>query len=423
MKSLYDVLEERGLISQCTDEELRDKLIKEKCTVYIGFDPTADSLHLGSMVPIMVLAHYQRSGHTAIALVGGATGMVGDPSGKSEERNLLTAEQVKENVAGIRKQLSHFLDFDGDNPALLLDNHDWIGPMSFIDWLRDVGKYFNLNVMLGKESVKARLASDAGLSYTEFSYQTMQAYDFLHLFDHHGCTIQGGGSDQWGNITAGIDLIRKARGKSAYGLTSPLITTAKGEKFGKSAGNAIWLDPNRTSPYKYYQYWINTDDRDVERYLKFFTFLPIEEIEEIMRAHEEAPGRREAQRRLAIESTTLVHGQEGLDKALRASQVLFGGEIDGMSDGELSEIFADVPSIEIGRERLNDGIGLIDLLHEAGACKSKGEARRDITGGGIYINNERQGDIERVVTEDDLATETILVLRKGKKNYRMVRFT
>ncbi|PLX45299.1 MAG: tyrosine--tRNA ligase [Deltaproteobacteria bacterium] len=423
MKSLYDILEERGLISQCTDEELREILIKEKCTVYIGFDPTADSLHLGSMVPIMVLAHYQRAGHTPIALVGGATGMVGDPSGKSEERNLLTAEQVTANVAGIRKQLSHFLDFEGENPALLLDNHDWIGPMSFIDWLRDVGKYFNLNIMLGKESVKARLASDAGLSYTEFSYQTMQAYDFLHLFDHHGCTIQGGGSDQWGNITAGIELIRKARGKSAYGLTSPLITTAKGEKFGKSAGNAIWLDPKRTSPYKYYQYWINTDDRDVERYLKFFTFLPIEEIGEIMRAHEEAPGRREAQRRLAMESTTLVHGEEGLEKALRASKVLFGGEISGMSDADLSEIFADVPSIEMERARLADGIGLIDLLHEAGTCKSKGEARRDITGGGIYINNERQVDIERLVKEEDLATETIMVLRKGKKNYRMVRFS
>ena len=251
----------------------------------------------------------------------------------------------------------------------------------------------------------------------------MQAYDFLHLFDHHGCTIQGGGSDQWGNITAGIELIRKARGKSAYGLTSPLITTAKGEKFGKSAGNAIWLDPKRTSPYKYYQYWINTDDRDVERYLKFFTFLPIEEIGEIMRAHEEAPGRREAQRRLAMESTTLVHGEEGLEKALRASKVLFGGEISGMSDADLSEIFADVPSIEMERARLADGIGLIDLLHEAGTCKSKGEARRDITGGGIYINNERQVDIERLVKEEDLATETIMVLRKGKKNYRMVRFS
>ncbi len=423
MKSAYEILEERGFVSQVTDEGLGDKIATEQCTVYIGFDPTADSLHLGSMLPIMVLAHYQQAGHKVIPLVGGATGMIGDPSGRSEERNLLTPEQVAKNVEGIKKQLSAFLDFEGDNPAILLDNNEWIGPMTFIDWLRDVGKYFNLNHMLAKDSVKSRLASENGLSFTEFSYQTMQAYDFLYLSQHYGCNIQGGGTDQWGNITAGIDLVRKASGKSVYGLTSPLITTAKGEKFGKSAGNAIWLDAERTSPYKYYQYWINTDDRDVEQYLKFFTFLPIEEIAELMADHNENPGRREAQRKLAIESTRLVHGEVGLNKAMQASKILFGGEIAKMSDSDLSEIFADIPSLEISKETLTKGVSLIDLLFESELCKSKGEARRDIKGGGIYLNNNRAQDIEKEVKADDLATETMLVLRKGKKNYRVVRFT
>ncbi|TAL17745.1 tyrosine--tRNA ligase [bacterium] len=422
MKSVYEILEERGFLAQCTDENLRDILSKEKRTIYIGFDPTADSLHLGSMVPIMVLAHFQRCGHKVLAVVGGATGMIGDPSGKSEERNLLTPEQVAVNSAGIKKQLASFLDFTGGNPAFLLDNHEWIGPMTFIDWLRDVGKHFNLNHMLSKDSVKGRLASETGISYTEFSYQTMQAYDFLHLHDVYGCTIQGGGSDQWGNIVAGIELIRKTRQKTAYGLTSHLITTARGEKFGKSAGNAIWLDPNRTSPYKYYQYWINTDDRDVEKYLGLFTFLPIEEIRAIMESHLKDPGKREAQRRLAIESTLLVHGAEGLAKAQRASGVLFGAEIAKMSDADLADIFADVPSVALDSSRIASGMAIADLLFESGLCASKGEARRDLQGGGIYLNNKKLEGVEKSVTREDLATETTLVLRKGKKNYLLVKF-
>jgi tyrosyl-tRNA synthetase len=422
MKSVYEILEERGFLAQCTDEGLREILSKEKRTIYIGFDPTADSLHLGSMVPIMVLAHFQRCGHRALAVVGGATGMIGDPSGKSEERNLLTPEQVAVNSAGIKKQLASFLDFTGDNPAFLLDNYEWIGPMTFIDWLRDVGKHFNLNIMLSKDSVKGRLASETGISYTEFSYQTMQAYDFLHLHDVHGCTIQGGGSDQWGNIVAGIELIRKTRQKAAYGLTSHLITTARGEKFGKSAGNAVWLDPNRTSPYKYYQYWINTDDRDVEKYLGLFTFLPIEEIRAIMESHLKDPGKREAQKRLAVESTLLVHGAAGLAKAQRASEVLFGAEIADMSDADLTDIFADVPSVELESSKIQGGMAIADLLFESGLCSSKGEAKRDLQGGGIYLNNKKVEGVEKSVTREDLATESTLVLRKGKKNYRLVKF-
>src|SRR5262249_21667922 len=276
---VFDTLEERGFVAQCSDEGLRDHLASNRITVYCGFDPSAPSLHLGNLVPIMGLAHFQRAGHRVLEVVGGATGMIGDPSGKSEERNLLTAEQIAQNVASMRRQMERFLDFSGPNPAVIVNNHDWIGPMSFIDWLRDVGKYFTVNYMTAKESVKRRLESEQGISYTEFSYMTLQAYDFLHLFDHFGCTLQVGGSDQWGNITAGMDLIRKLRQGTAYALTFPLVTTAAGEKFGKSAGNAMWLDPAPTSPWDFYQYLVRQEDRDVIRFLNLFTFLPKDQID------------------------------------------------------------------------------------------------------------------------------------------------
>ncbi|MDQ7005656.1 MAG: tyrosine--tRNA ligase [Acidobacteriota bacterium] len=422
-RSLVDEFQARGMFEQVTNEAgLREHLARPGAAFYIGFDPTADSLHVGSLLPVMALAHVQRAGHRPIALVGGATGMIGDPSGRSSERNLLTAEQVAENCAGIRRQLEHFISFEGRAAAMLVDNHDWIGAMSFIEWLRDVGKHFTVNYMMAKESVRRRLEDrEHGISYTEFSYMTLQAYDFYHLYEKHGCRVQGGGSDQWGNITAGIELIRRKAGVEAFGITFPLVKTASGEKFGKSAGNAIWLDPKRTSPYEFYQFWVRTDDRDVENYLKYFTFLEVDEIETLCSAHRDDPGRREAQKRLAAEVTRLVHGEEGLNAARQASQALFGGDVTGMSDRELLAIFADVPSTEVERGRLEQGYPLVELLADSGACKSRGEARRLVRNGGAYLNNQRLDDPEKIIGVGDLASESVLILRTGKKNYRLVK--
>ena len=318
-----DTLEKRGLIAQSTDPALGELLAREPFTIYVGFDPTASSLHLGNLVPIMALAHFQRAGHRVIALVGGATAMVGDPSGRSDERNLLTIDQVKQNALGVREQLGRFLDFDGPNAAVMVDNYDWTAPMSFIDWLRDVGKYFTVNYMVAKESVRSRMLSESGISFTEFSYMTMQAFDFLHLHDSHGCRLQGGGSDQWGNITAGIDLIRRLRQQQAYGLTFPLITTASGAKFGKSAGNAMWLDRARTSPWDFYQYLVRQDDRDVVRFLRIYTFLPEREIAAIQQQIEQHPEEREAQQRLAYSVTALVHGEETAREMQHAAGIMY----------------------------------------------------------------------------------------------------
>ncbi len=326
--SILNDLNERGFIAATTDEALDEHLETGSRTIYIGFDPTADSLHLGHLVPIMVLAHLQRAGHKVLMVVGGATGMIGDPSGKSDERNLLTAEQIDHNVAAVREQLARFVSFEGDCPAEIVNNHDWIGPMSFIDWLREVGKFFTINYMVAKESVKQRMASEVGISYTEFSYMTLQAYDFLHLFREKGCTIQGGGNDQWGNITAGTDLIRKAQpGAKVFGVTFPLLTTSRGEKFGKTAGNAVWLDAERTSPYQLYQYWVRSEDADVEKFLKLFTFLSLDEIAAIMAEHNESPERRAAQKALAEHATRLIHGQggRGQRRAVWWGSVGFGG--------------------------------------------------------------------------------------------------
>lgn len=421
MNSVFDTLEQRGFVTQVTDPGLGAWLGENRATVYVGFDPTADSLHLGHLVPIMALAHFQRAGHTVLPVVGGATGMVGDPSGRSEERNLLTADQIKHNVECIKEQLGRYLDFEGEHAALMLDNHDWIGPLSFIDWLRDVGKHFTLSTMLGKESVKRRLESEHGISFTEFSYQTMQAYDFLHLHRQHGCRLQCGGSDQWGNIVAGIDLIRKVTGGEAFGFTMPLVCTASGQKIGKSEGNAVWLDARRTSPYQLYQYWMQTEDSDVERFLKLYTFVGLDEIDALCRLHSERPEAREAQKRLAAETTRLVHGDVGLAAAERATRALFGGDLDGLTARDLFEIFADVPSSRLEAAELDAGLPLVDLLPRTGLTKSKGEARRFIKQGGVYLNNRRCDGDDLRLDRASLLADAVMVLRHGKKSYHLVR--
>ncbi|MFK8114232.1 MAG: tyrosine--tRNA ligase [Rubripirellula sp.] len=431
-----DLLEElrwRGLIHQCTDETGLAKLLASGTqTVYIGFDPTASSLHVGSMMQLMALRRFQKAGHRPIALVGGATGMIGDPSGKSEERNLLSAEQLQENVDGVAAQMRSFLDFDGPNAALLLNNFDWMQGYSYLEFLRDVGKNFPVGAMMGKESVRSRLDSEAGLSYTEFSYMLLQAYDFVQLSREHGCLIQAGGSDQWGNVTAGIDLGRRMLGKQLFGITAPLLTTSDGRKMGKTEQGAVWLDPNRTSPYQFYQYWKNVDDSDVMRCIAYLTEIEREEYDELAAATESDPGRRVAQNRLAEWMTALVHGDGGLDTASRASKILFGGEIGTQTDASLGEIFADVPSCEISREKLTgEGLWIVEALQEAGLCASGGEARRAIKDGGVYVNNQKLGELladgEKPdafrLNESHLASETVMVIRKGKKNYALLRFS
>ncbi len=423
MTSFLSELHARGLIDQASNEEALERLLnKPGASVYIGFDPTADSLHVGSLLPILLLARLQRAGHRPIVLVGGATGMVGDPSGRSTERNLLDLNTLAANVDAVRRQLSRFVSFEGPNAALLVDNAEWTAPVSYLDWLRNVGKYFTVNYMIAKESVRRRLEDrEQGISYTEFSYMLLQAHDFLQLFDGCGCTIQAGGSDQWGNITAGIDLVRKTRGAEVYGFTHPLLATASGEKFGKSAGNAVWLDARRTSPYQFYQFWVKTEDADVERYLKLFTFERIEAIEAAAAAHRENPERREAQKLLAARMTEIVHGKEGLDEAVRASEALFGKELSGLSDEDLASIFADVPSETMDRALLTTGLRLSQALVTAGACSSKSEATRLIQAGGVYLNNRRV-NADAPLTEADLASKSMLVFRTGKRNFYLVRF-
>src|SRR5437867_208441 len=361
--NLYDELRWRGLLSEATDG-LADVRGKEQVTAYIGFDPTASSLHVGSLLTVMGLARLQRFGHTPIAIVGGGTGMIGDPSGKSQERLLLSREQIEENVAGIRQQLSRFLDFDAPgNAARIVNNTDWLASFDLLGFLRDTGKYFTVNYMLQKESVNRRLESEEGISYTEFSYLLLQARDFLELFDRFGCTVQLGGSDQWGNITAGIDLIRKLRAKRAHGLVMPLVTTASGTKFGKSEAGTVWLDPDRTSPFRFYQFWVNTDDRDVLPYLKYFTFLERMAIAELEGGIKDAPEKREAQRVLAREVTTLVHGRDHVARAEHASSVLFGEDIATLDAEDVLAVFEDVPSSEVSAaEFAGDGLGVVDLL-------------------------------------------------------------
>src|SRR5262245_18614778 len=418
MTSVFQGLQERGFIAQISDESLPELLSEKRITLYAGFDPTADSLHLGHLVPIMALAHFQRAGHRSLMVVGGATGMVGDPSGRSEERNLLTREQIAANVDAVRRQMERFLAFDGQNPAMILDNLDWIGSFSFLDWLRDVGKHFTVAAMLTKESVQRRL--EGGISYTEFSYMTLQAYDFLHLFTNHGCTLQVGGSDQWGNITAGIDLIRRVRQGQAFGITFPLVTTSSGEKFGKTAGNALWLDPKRTSPWDFYQYLVRQDDRDVVRFLNLYTFLPSEAIADLERSVREEPHKREAQKRLAFEVTAIVHGQETAKEMAHAAEVVYRSEIRGITDATLGAVFASVPSTTVSRPEPESGIPLLDLLLRTGLASSKGEGRRMLKSRAVYVNNVQQED-EITLGSQHLASTSFVVLRSGKKDYHLVR--
>ncbi len=425
MHDIHHELRWRGLIHQTTDDEKLPTWLQEKSrTLYAGFDPTADSLHVGHLVALMILRRFQQAGHRPIAVVGGATGMIGDPSGKSAERNLLSLDLLQHNVTCMQQQMRRFLNFDsGSNAALLVNNYDWLNPFSFLDFLRDIGKNFPVNVMLTKDSVKSRLGSDAGLSYTEFSYMLLQAYDFVHLNRAHSCELQVGGSDQWGNITAGIDLARRMHGVQLYGMTTPLLTKSDGSKMGKTESGALWLSPEKTSPYQFYQYWINVDDADAGRCLRYFTDLSQDEILALDELRNTRPEQRESQRRLAEAITELVHGESGLAKAQRATAILFGAEIEKLSDAELGEIFADVPSQQLGRDVLGgDGLSIIEALVKSGLAKSNGEARRTVDQGGAYINNRRVTSHEQRLTAADLASETVLVLRSGKKKYALLKF-
>ncbi len=415
---IFEDLQWRGLVYDYT-EEVPPLLARDKITLYNGFDPTADSLHVGHLIPMLALARFQRFGHTPIALAGGGTGMIGDPSGRSAERNLLGREELAHNLDRIKGQLARFLDFEvKSNPARLVNNGDWLSRLNLIDFLRDIGKQFSVNVMLNKDSVKSRL--DGGISYTEFSYMLLQSYDFLHLYREFDCVLQTGGSDQWGNITAGADLIRREGGR-AHALVYPLITQADGSKFGKTAAGSVWLAPERTSPYRFYQFWINTDDRDVVDYLKKFTWLSRAEIDELAAVHEARPHEREAHRRLAREVTGMLHGADALDRAEKASDVLFGGSLEGLSGDEIADIFAEVPSSEIPSTDLENGLNLIDLLVQAGVASGKGDARRSIEGGGVYLNNLRVEDGTGPIGSAAAIDGRFLILRKGKKRYHLVK--
>ncbi|MEK6333748.1 MAG: tyrosine--tRNA ligase [Acidobacteriota bacterium] len=420
--NIYDEFEWRGMIHEATPD-LKQILATEKLTAYIGFDPSASSLHVGSLLPMMGLARLQKFGHTPIAIAGGGTGLIGDPSGKTKERMLLDRDQVEANLAGIKEQLSRLLDFDAPaNPARIVNNSDWLAPITMMEFLRDVGKYFTVNNLLAKEAIKRRLETDEGISFTEFSYPLLQAYDYLVLHDKFKCTFQLGGSDQWGNIVAGIDLIRRLRAAKAHGLVFPLVTTTAGVKFGKTEAGAVWLDAKLTSPYRFYQFWLNTDDRDVITYLKFFTWLSQEEVGELESSVRTEPESRRAQKELARHVTSIVHGEAELAKALRASEVLFGKEMTGLSVQEILDIFADVPSTELERSKLDaDGFTLGDALVVSGLAPSKGEAKRLVQGGGVAINNRRAEDARKAISASEFIEGQVLVLRKGARHYHLIR--
>lgn len=421
---LFNDLEFRGLVRQVTDPELPRVLSEKPITLYCGFDPTGESLHVGHLLPVLTLKRFQQAGHHAIAVVGGATGMIGDPSGKSQERNLLTSEQIEHNVRGIRDTLSRFLDFEGSNPARLVNNGDWFKEMSYIDFLRDIGKHFTINHMMAKESVRARLEDrEHGISYTEFSYMLLQAYDYYFLNRKHGCSLQIGGSDQWGNITAGIELIRRMGvAETVYGFTQPLVTKSDGTKFGKTEKGAIWLDAKKTSPYQFYQFFIQTADADVMTFLKFFTFLSHEDLNALESSVRAEPEKRAAQKALAREMTRLVHGGDELARVEQATQALFGTEIRGLDERTLLDVFAEAPSTKKPKSALEVGLPLIDALAESGLCGSKGAARKDVTAGGIYVNNERVSDVQAALKSADLIAGRYIVLRKGKKTYHLLSF-
>jgi tyrosyl-tRNA synthetase len=417
-------LEQRGLVHQISAPQLVDLLRRERVTGYIGFDPTADSLHVGSLLPLLTLRRFQQAGHRAIAVIGGGTGLIGDPSGKESERTLLSRQQLEVNCAGLRRQIARFLDLEhGD--ALLVDNAEWLGSLNLLDFLRDIGKHFSVNQMIARESVRKRLESrEQGISYTEFSYMLLQAYDFLALYDRYGCILQMGGSDQWGNILSGTDLIRRLRGVEAYGLTLPLVTRSDGRKFGKSEEGNIWLDPARTSPYQFYQFWLNVDDADVVRYLHFFTMLPLDQIQELARQVATAPERREAQRTLAREVTLLVHGPAALQRAERATAVLFARDADyrQLSSQELEEAFRGAPTSTLDRRRLGTPqASLLSVLTEVQLYPSRSRARAELSEGGVSVNNVTVRDPSYVLSEADLLHGSYIILRKGKKHYHVLR--
>ncbi len=420
--NIFEELQWRGQVHSAT-EGVAAALVRESLTVYNGFDPSGASLHVGHLVPIQGLARLQRAGHTPIALVGGGTGLIGDPSGKTRERQLLSREVMEANVANIRVQLEQYLDFEvKTNRAQLRNNIDWLEPLSLLEFMRDTGKYFTVNYMLAKESVKSRISSEDGISLTEFVYMPLQAYDFLWLYENANCSAQMGGSDQWGNIVAGVDLIRRKRGAAAHGLVYPLLTTASGTKFGKTEGGAVWLDPALTSPYRFYQFWFNTADEDVIAYLKTFTWLNQQEINALESELQANPGARAAQKALAREVTRLVHGESELEKAERAANVLFGGELTGISAADLAEISEDVPLSERPATDLNgEGADIITLLADSGLAQSRGEARRLIRGGGVYLNNQRITEEGARVTQNDSLHGQYLLLRVGRRKLHLVR--
>lgn len=421
--SLIEELRWRGMLQDITPET-EEFLNNNKTTGYIGFDPTAESLHIGSLVPIILLMHMQKAGHTPIALVGGATGMVGDPSLKSEERNLLDEATLQRNIDGIKKQLSHFLDFEKkENPAILLNNYDWVGKMSFLEFIRDVGKHLTVNYMMAKDSVKKRI--ETGISFTEFSYQLIQGYDFFHLFEKHNCRLQCGGSDQWGNITTGTELIRRMNGGKAYAFTCPLITKADGGKFGKTESGNVWLDAERTSPYKFYQFWLNCADEDAEKYIKIFTFRDKANIENLISEHKDAPHLRTLQKALAEDITKLVHGEEALETAISASNILFGNpsvaELNKLSANNMEEIFEGVPTFELLKNELENGVDIIEFLSaKTGILPSNAEARRAMKENSISINKVKiSGDYS--VSKTDVLNNNFILVQRGKKNYFLVK--
>ena len=421
MSDLVSELEWRGLIYDST-QGAKDVLAREKVTAYAGFDPSASSLHVGHLLPIMGLARLQRFGHSPIALVGGGTGLIGDPSGKTVERTLLSTEDVAANVRCIRAQLEHFLDFNApNNPARVVDNGEWLNSMSAMEFLRDVGRYFTVNYLLAKESVKRRLESEEGISYTEFSYSLLQAYDFLVLHDRYGCRLQVGGSDQWGNIVAGTDLIRKLRGTQAHGVVTPLLMTSAGTKFGKTEAGSVWLDPDLTSPFRFYQFWLNIEDRDVITYLKFFTFKSHDEIAELERETAAHPERREAQRELAREVTAMVHSPNHVARAERAASVLFGGSMADATVDDILMVFHDAPSISVAASSIESGMGAAELAVKAGLAASKGEAGRLIKQGGLYVNDRRLNEERGNITMDDAIGRSVIVLRKGQRERRIIK--
>lgn len=420
----YETLQERGMVEWCSSpDRLREVMKNEMTTIYIGFDPTADSLHVGHLIPIMALAWIQRCGHRPIALAGGGTGLIGDPSGKSKERNLITVDAISKNIEGVRPQLAHFLDFDcGVNSAILVNNYDWLSKFSFLDVLHDVGKHFSVNTLVNREYVRSRLEDpDKSISYTEFSYVLLQSMDFKYFYDTYGCRLQMGGNDQQGNLIAGIDYVRKTSGGEVFGLTQPLLLTASGTKFGKTEAGAVWLDARRTTPYQFYQFWINTDDRDVERLLKLFTFLPLPEIGAVMAEHEKNPAARTAQRCLASEVTTIVHGADTVVSVTAASEFLFGSKpLSETTEKTIELLKAEMPYSDISATL---PLSVVDILAEGGVCESRGEAKRAIKQGGVTVNEERVASESAVIESEKLLFGKYIFVRLGKKRFQLIEIS